>query len=111
MISYICHNPECCKNGKEDFITSEQFYYHDGKLVGAHLNCPCCGKEREYINPAEDIPLSEKHQYIGRFTMASKEEQKEILKQRSHEHFKKEVQERKEHLMNRAMTEMKNLGK
>ena len=41
----------------------------------------------------------------------SKERKQEVLKKRSHEHFKKNIEERKEGLMSRAINEMRNMNK
>ena len=40
----------------------------------------------------------------------SKDRKIEVLKKRSHEHFKSKLKERKDELLNKAMTEMKNLN-
>ena len=58
-----------------------------------------------------DVPLSEKNVNFGQYSSASTEQKREILKQRSHEHFEKKVKERKDYLMNKAIGEMKSLGK
>lgn len=110
-MEYICNNPKCPNYGKKEQLSSETYKYRDGRLVGEHIQCPECGVEREEVNPNKDIPLSEKNIGIGLFAGMSKEQKQEVLKKRSHEHFKKNVEERKEGLMSRAINEMRNMNK
>lgn len=110
-MKYICRNSECSEYEKEEEFSSERFNFRNGRLVGEHSECPVCGKERECIYEKAQVPLSEKSVGIAHFNNKSKNEQREILRKRSHDHFKKEVQERKDHLMHKAMKEMRNLGK
>lgn len=112
MSYYVCNNEDCPCYGVQEVITRESFKYVSGLgLVGEHRECPKCGKVREYVNPAADMTLSEKNIEIGRYSAASAEQKREMLKQRSHDHFNKKVKERKDHLMNQAITEMRGLGK
>lgn len=112
MSYYVCNNEKCENFGVREEITREVFKYISGKgLVGEHSVCPCCGEDREYINPNSDIPLDEKNVGFGMYSSASTEQKREMLKKRSHEHFNKKVKERKDYLMNKAMSEMKGLGK
>jgi len=110
---YICKNKDCKNFNEKDYITHEIFVYDvvEGRLVGLHRNCECCGEVREYVNPDADIPLSEKNITLGKFSSASKEQKAAMLKKRSHEHFEKHVKERKDYLMNKVIGEMKDLGK
>lgn len=110
-MEYICNNPKCPNYGKKEYFSSETFKYHDGRVVGEHIQCPKCGLERENINPNKDIPLSEKNIGIGLFAGMSKEQKREVLKKRSHEHFKKNIEEQKEGLISRAINEMRNIDK
>lgn len=110
-MEYICNNPECPNYGKRENLSSEVYKYRSGRLVGEHAQCSKCGIEREEINPNKDIPLSEKNVGIGLFAGMSREQKQEVLKKRSHEHFKRNVEERKEGLMNRAINEMRNMNK
>lgn len=106
---YICVNPDCERYQQEEFLVSETYYYRNGHLVGTHCFCPKCGKERQEIkNPDADVPLSQKNIGINSMGAMSMERRREILKKRSHEHFEKEIKERKEGLINSAMSEMKN---
>ena len=112
MSYYECENKECTCYGVKDAVTRETFKYVAGEgLVGEHRNCPVCGKPRKYVNPDADIPLSEKNVSIGRYSSASAEQKQEMLKKRSHKHFEKNIKERKDYLMNKAIGEMKSLGK
>lgn len=110
-MEYICKNSECPECGKSEYFSQESFKYSGGRLVGEHSQCPKCGVEREEVNLNKDIPLSEKNIGISLFSGMSKEQKQEVLKKRSHAHFKKEVEERKEVLMNRAIIEMRNMHK
>lgn len=110
-MEYVCNNPQCENFGKKENLSQEVYRYRDGRLVGEHAQCPKCGVEREEINPNKDIPLSEKSVNIGLFNGMSKEQRQEVLKKRSHEHFKRNVEERKEGLMNKAINEMRNMNK
>lgn len=106
-MKYICANKDCTHYGVDDEYVSESYVFQNGELIGKHKNCPYCGKPRKEINPAEQIPLSEKNICINRFNGANKEQKIEMLKKRSHEHFQKEVKERKDGLLNQAMSEMR----
>lgn len=110
-MEYICNNPECPNYGKKEYFSSEIYKFHGERLVGEHIQCPECGVEREEVNLNKDVPLSEKNIGICLFAGMSKEQKQEVLKKRSHEHFKKNVEERKEGLMSRAINEMRNMNK
>ena len=112
MAYYICNNKDCSEFGVEREITREIFKYVSGKgLVGEQAPCPCCGVDREYVNPKSNVPLDEKNIGFGMYSSASTEQKRDMLKKRSHEHFNAKVKERKDYLMNKAMSEMKGLGK
>lgn len=112
MAYYVCNNEKCKNFGLHQDITREVFKYVSGKgLVGEHAACPECGEDREYVNPKADVPLDEKNVGFGMYSSASAEQKREMLKKRSHEHFNNKVKERKDYLMNKAMSEMKSLGK
>ena len=111
-MEYICQNPDCKAYNKPEYLNKEMYRYIDGELTGEHATCPYCGQKRKHHDENEAVPLSEKGATsILSFNSASTEDKREILRKRSHEHFQKEVKEKKDHLMNKAMTEMKNLGK
>lgn len=109
---YICKNKECKNYNKvDDSLTQENYFYRNGILTGEHQQCPVCGSKREDISE-NNIPLSQKNiSFANKYSNASTEEKREILKKRSHEHFNKEVKERKDYLMDKAMTEMRGLKK
>ena len=110
-MEYICKNPKCPNYEKKEYFSSETYKYHDGRLLGEHIQCSECGVEREEVNLNEGISLSDKNIGIGLFAGMSKERKQEVLKKRSHEHFKKNVEERKEGLMSQAINEMRNMNK
>lgn len=115
MSYYVCKNEQCENYNKHEEIYKESFKYANGEIIGEHAICPKCGKIREYVNPASEVPLSEKLKTFvntgSSFSSASKEQKQEILRKRAHEHFNKSVKERKDYLMNKAMTEMRSLGR
>lgn len=112
MSYYLCQNKDCAHYGQQETVMRESFKYVDGiGLVGEKAKCPICGQIRKYVNPDADVPLSEKNIGFGKYSSASAEQRREMLKQRSHEHFNKKVKERKDYLMNQAITEMRGLVK
>jgi len=104
-MKYVCKNPDCKKYNIEEFLITETFRYRDGKLVGEHVVCPICGKEREEVNPGANIPLSEKNVSVGMYSSMSMEERREALKKRSKDHFNKEIKERKDSMQNQVQKE------
>lgn len=108
---YLCLNPDCELYEKEEHLVSETFCYRNGKFVGVNCRCPKCGQERKEINLDADVPLSQKNIGLNRINSMSVEQRREILKKRSHDHFNKEIKERKEHLINSAMSEMNDFRK
>lgn len=106
----LCRNKDCERYGQADYYPSTTYRYRDGRLVSDDAACPVCGREREELNDNEDIPLSEKTVDIGRYTNASPEQRREILKRRSHEHFLREVRPRKEHMLEEARRAMQESG-
>lgn len=112
MSYYICENKDCARYGCKDIVARESFKYVSGLgLVGEKAKCPACGGIRKYVNPDADVPLSEKKVYTAKYSSASADQKRDILRQRSHEHFQKKIKEKKDFLMNKAMGEMKSLGK
>lgn len=108
-MKYVCENPNCEKYGVEEYLSSETYRYRDGRMVGEHAPCPVCGRERKEINPNADIPLSEKTVGMNFFDGKNVDERREILRKRTHEHFVKEVKERKEYMINKAKSEFQDL--
>lgn len=109
-MEYICQNPDCPKYGKKEYLYHEIFKYQNGELVGEHAICSSCGKIRKKISEGENIPLSEKNISIGRFASSSPEQKREMLKKRSHEDYEKHIKERKDGLLNQAISEMRNIA-
>ena len=112
-MKYICRNQDCPQCGVEEEIFEESFRYVAGQphLVGDHCACPSCGKLREEINECADIPLSEKHVSTIFFNGMSQEQKREVLRERAHADYQKNIKEKRDHLMNQAITEMKGMGK
>jgi hypothetical protein len=108
-MEYICLNKECVDFNKKEYLSSESFFFCKGRLIGKHSQCSKCGFERMKINDNESIPLSRKNVQMNMFDSMSADEKREKLKQRAHNHFNKEVKERKNDLLGRAMKEMKDL--
>lgn len=110
-MKYICENESCPNFGVEENYSSETFKYSDGRLVGTHAMCPRCGKKRREVNANSDVPLSEKNIGVNLFQSMSMERKREALRERSHQHFKKEIKEKKDGMLNQAMTEMRDMTK
>lgn len=108
MSKFICVNEECEKFGVIDERLNNTYKFIDNKLQSNNAPCPKCGKIREEFNENEEIPLSEKNIDIGKYSSVSKQEQKEILKKRSHEHYLKEVKPFKDHQLGEAIKNFKN---
>ena len=83
----------------------------NGQLVSNNAPCPCCGKIREEYNPNANVPLNEKNIEIGKYTMASSESRKEMLKKRSHDHYEKEIKPFKEHQLHEAVKQFNDASK
>lgn len=110
MAKFICRNKNCKKYGIEDEYLSLTYKMVNGNLQATVAPCPCCGMIREEIN-VNEIPLSQKNISIGKYASANKEQKTEMLKKRSHEHFKKEIKPFKEHQLNEAVKSMREYKK
>lgn len=108
-MKYVCNNPECEKYGVEEYLSSETYRYSGGRMVGEHALCPSCGKERKEINPNTEIPLSQKTIGMNFFDGKNIEERRDILRQRTHAHFNREIKEKKEYMINKAKSEFQEL--
>lgn len=108
-MKYICKNIQCSQYNVERHLYTENYRYIDGKLQGEHAVCPVCGQICQCIDDAASIPLSEKHIGVNTFNAMSTEQRIEILKRRSHEDFKRHIEDRKRGLLNQAVTEMSNI--
>lgn len=110
-MKFVCKNPNCKKYGVEDEYLSNTFKIVNGHLQSNNAPCPCCGEIREEINPYKDIPLSEKNIEIGKYSSASPEDKREMLKKRSHDHFEKEIKPFKEHQLHETVKQFKDASK
>lgn len=108
-MKYICENSDCPNFGVEEYYVSETFSYQDGRLIGKNSICPHCGKERKEV--VDNIPLSEKNISVNLFQGMSVEQKRESLKKRSHQHFNEKIKDKKDGMLNQAMTEMKQMVK
>ena len=109
MSKFICHNSQCPKCGEVEEIFSNSYHLVNGKFQSNNAPCPHCGQIREEIS--DNTPLSQKNISLGTFTMASPEQKKEMLKKRSHEHYEKEIKPMKEHQLNEAMNQFRDMTK
>ena len=110
-MKFVCRNEQCERYGVEDEYFSNSYKVIGGKLVSNNAPCPCCGEIREEINPYKDSPLSEKNIEIGKYSSASPEDKREMLKKRSHDHFEKEIKPFKEHQLHETVKQFKETGK
>lgn len=110
-MKFVCRNEQCERYGVEDEYFSNSYKVIDGHLVSNNAPCPCCGEIREEINPYKDVPLSEKNIEIGKYSSASPEDKREMLKKRSHDHFEKEIKPFKEHQLHETVKQFKETGK
>ena len=111
MSKFICNNTECSRKGIVDEYLVNTYRMINGQLVSNNAPCPCCGKIREEYNPNANVPLNEKNIEIGKYTMASSESRKEMLKKRSHDHYEKEIKPFKEHQLHEAVKQFNNASK
>lgn len=110
-MKFVCRNEQCERYGVEDEYFSNSYKVIDGHLVSNNAPCPCCGEIREEINPYKDVPLSEKNIEIGKYSSASPEDKRAMLKKRSHDHFEKEIKPFKEHQLHETVKQFKDASK
>lgn len=110
-MKFVCENPDCPKFGVEDEYLSNTFKIVNGHLQSNNAPCPCCGQIRKEINPYADIPLNEKNIGIAKYSSASPEQRREMLKKRSHDHYEKEIKPFKEHQLHEAVKTFKDASK
>ena len=111
-MKYVCSNESCPNFGVTEELHKESYKFVSGQgLVGEHCDCPICGKPREEINPNAEVPLSEKQVTMNFFNGMSKEQKRELLRKRSHDHYESKIKERKDGLIQQAIGEMNNLKK
>lgn len=104
-MDYKCLDPNCPLFDKVESIYKVVTVYKASGPVTEAAKCPSCGVERHCLE--HDIPLSEKDIRILKMPSMTKEQKTEMLKKRSHNDYKKNIEERKDGLMGRAMNEMK----
>lgn len=109
-MKFVCRNKECSNYNVEYNYLSNTYKYVNGVLLSNHAECPKCGCTREEIN-TDDVPLSEKNIDLLRFDMCTPEQRKDILKKRSHEHFKKEIEPYKQEKINQAVNNFKEASR
>lgn len=110
MPSYKCINPECNHFGCVENYYNDRLKFVDGKFQSVNIICPSCGQVREEYKEG-DIPLSQKSITFAKYSSSSKEEKTKILKKRSHEHYKKEIEPFKQHQLQQTIKNFKDAGK
>ena len=110
-MKFVCRNERCEKFDIEEEYLSNTYKVINGKLQSNNAPCPCCGEIREEINPYRDIPLSEKNIDIAKYSSASPQAQREMLKKRSHDHYEKEIKPFKEHQLHETVNNFKEASK
>lgn len=111
MSKFICENADCERLGKVEEIFQNRYSFINGRMVNPNAPCPSCKKERKEINENANTPVGEKLVSLPKYSSMTKQQQQEVLKKRSHEHFKKEVKPFKEHQLNQAVQAFKETGK
>jgi hypothetical protein len=110
-MKFVCRNEQCEKFGIEEEYLSNTYKVINGKLQSNNAPCPCCGQIREEINPNKDIPLSQKNIDIAKYSSASPQDKREMLKKRSHDHYEKEIKPFKEHQLHETVKNFKEASK
>lgn len=107
-MKFVCKEDTC--TSKENIVDVHKVVmkFIGGKLV-EQVYCPTCGSLMQVYDDGSKPSLSSIH--IGKYSSASKQDKREILKKRSREHFKKHIKPFKDHQMERAMGELKSIGK
>ena len=107
-MTYKCVNPECANFNQPVEIYSATLYWNEEKqsMKCREAICSKCNSEMVDITPK--IPIGEKNISIGEVASMTKEQRVNVLKKRSKEHFKKNIKERKDNLLNSAISEMRN---
>lgn len=110
-MKFVCRNESCSRCGVEDEYLTNKYRLINGKLQSDNAPCPVCGQIREEINPYEDIPWSERNISIAKYSSASPQDKREMLKKRSHEHYEKEIKPYKDFKLNETITKFKEASK
>jgi len=103
-MKFECSNPDCERLGNVVEEVKVVFVY-EGTESLPKLFCYKCGKRM--TNITEILPLSDKNIQFGAIASMSKEDKVKVLRKRTHNHFNKEIRDRKEGLMGQAIKEMK----
>lgn len=111
MSKFVCENKDCPKFGIEEEYFSNTYKMVNGELQSNNAPCPCCGEIREEINPYKDISLSEKNIDIAKYSSASPQDKRAMLKKRSHDHYEKEIKPFKEHQLHETVKNFKEASK
>lgn len=109
-MEFICENKECKQYGQRFKFYNNTYRMINGVLVSNNAPCPCCGQIRREVNP-DDVPLSEKNIDLMRYDMSSPEQKREILKQRSHQHYEEKIKPFKEQKLHDAVETFKQASK
>ena len=109
-MEYICENPNCERFNIKEYFSSESYVFRKelGRMVGKNARCPKCEQIRREINPAAEIPLSEKAVGFNFFNGLTLEQKQAMLKERSHNHYLKYIKEKRDGLLNQAKEEFKH---
>lgn len=110
-MKFVCRNEQCEKFGIEEEYLSNTYKIINGKLQSNNAPCPCCREIREEINPNKDIPLSQKNIDIAKYSSASPEDKRAMLKKRSHDHYEKEIKPFKEYQLHETVKNFKEASK
>lgn len=111
MSKFVCENKDCPKFGIEEEYFSNAYKMVNGELQSNNAPCPRCGQIRKEINLNKDVPISEKNIEIAKYSSASPEDKRAMLKKRSHDHFEKEIKPFKEHQLHEATKQFKEASK
>ncbi len=104
---FVCENIDCPDYGMEEEVSRTRYRLVDGEMVSDNAPCPVCGCRRREIS--EDMPLSEKNVHFGDVRMSTVEGRREMLKQRSHDHYEREIRPEKEERIRQAMGRFNNI--
>lgn len=106
-MEFKCINPECEDFDKIEFISKVSYKYdsESKSYVSSQQLCLKCKQMR--VNLSSDMPLSEKQIGVLKIPSMTKPEKTAMLKKRSHEHYKKNIEESAKDKLGRAMKEMR----
>ena len=105
-MKFICRNSQCHDCGVVYDYPKNTYKMVNGRLLSNNAICPKCGHIRDEVNDG-DVDL--KSLSVGKYSSASLDDKRDMLKKRSHDHFNKEIKEYKDHQLNEAMGQFKKL--